>query len=62
VKTISFHRPLQYYFKLFTNEGFLISRLEEWTSHKNSTEGTRQKEENRTRKEFPLFLFIELQK
>ena len=61
-KTISFHRPLQYYFKLFTNESFTVSRLEEWISHKKSIEGPRQKEEDRTRKEIPLFLFIELSK
>lgn len=61
-KTISFHRPLQYYCKLFTNTGFLIGRLEEWISHKVSQAGPRQKEEDRIRKEIPLFMYIELKK
>jgi ubiquinone/menaquinone biosynthesis C-methylase UbiE len=59
-ETVSFHRPLQYYAKLLTNAGFVISRLEEWISHKKSEPGPRQMEENRTRKEIPLFLFLEI--
>ena len=58
--TISFHRPLQYYFKLFHNTGFVVTRLEEWISHKESDPGPRQKEENRIRKEIPMFLSLEL--
>jgi len=61
-QTISFHRSLQYYFKIFTNSGFAATRLEEWISHKKSESGPRQKEEDRMRKEIPLFLFIELTK
>ena len=60
--TVSFHRPLQYYFKLFHNTGFAVERLEEWTSHRKSEPGTRSKEEDRMRKEIPLFLAIELKK
>jgi len=60
--TVSFHRPLQYYTKLANKEGFVITRLEEWISHKTSSPGERQKEENRIRKEIPLFLFLELRK
>ncbi|MDI9355280.1 MAG: hypothetical protein QM532_03870 [Cyanobium sp. MAG06] len=29
IYTYSFHRPLQYYFKLFTNSNLVVSRLEE---------------------------------
>lgn len=58
--TTSFHRPLQFYFKQFGNAGFAATRLEEWTSHKESEEGPRKKEENRMRKEIPLFLAVEL--
>jgi ubiquinone/menaquinone biosynthesis C-methylase UbiE len=61
-ETISFHRSLQYYFKLLTNSGFAVSRLEEWISHKKSQAGPRQKEEDRMRKEIPLFLFLEAKK
>jgi len=60
--TLSFHRPLQYYSKLFASAGFAIARLEEWVSHKQSGAGPRQKEEDRMRSEIPLFLFIELRK
>ena len=57
--TISFHRPLQVYFKALTKAGFLVSRLEEWVSHKESKAGPRSSEEDRIRKEIPLFLMIE---
>ncbi len=59
-KTISFHRPLQYYIKLAHNAGFTLSRLEEWISHKESQKGPRQAEEDRIRKEIPLFMMLEL--
>jgi len=59
VKTISFHRPLQVYVKNLANAGFVITRLEEWTSHKQSEEGPRKKAEDKSRKEFPLFLALE---
>ncbi len=58
--TVSFHRPLQYYVKLARAAGFSITRLEEWISHKSSEKGPRQKEEDRLRKEIPLFMMIEL--
>ena len=60
--TVSFHRPLQYYSKLFSATGFVITRLEEWISHKRSQVGPRQKEEDRMRSEIPLFLFVEIKK
>jgi len=56
--TTSFHRPLQYYFKLFSNENLVISRLEEWISHKTSQPGPRKAAEDKARKEFPLFLCL----
>ncbi len=58
--TVSFHRPLQVYFKVLANNGFAVSRLEEWISHKESGKGPRKVEEDRTRKEFPLFLCMEV--
>lgn len=57
--TISFHRPLQAYFKSLNKAGFLIGRFEEWISHKESNPGPRAKEENRIRKEIPIFAIIE---
>jgi ubiquinone/menaquinone biosynthesis C-methylase UbiE len=58
-KTISFHRPLQFYGKALSAAGLAITRLEEWISHKKSEAGPRQKEEDRMRKEIPLFMMIE---
>jgi len=57
--TVSFHRPLQLYVKLLSKAGFAITRLEEWESHKESGKGTRQKSENKARKEIPLFMCLE---
>ncbi len=60
--TTSFHRPLQYYFKLLNNNTFAVTRLEEWISHKTTPHGTRAAAENHSRREFPLFLFLEATK
>ena len=57
--TWSFHRPLQFYFKMLNKYGFCVSRLEEWNSFKKSEPGPRADAENIARKEIPLFLFIE---
>lgn len=62
VTTISFHRPLQFYFKAFNKAGFAVSRIEEWISHKASEKGPRQVAEDRARKEIPLFMALELVK
>ncbi|MEX0931168.1 MAG: class I SAM-dependent methyltransferase [Candidatus Paceibacterota bacterium] len=56
--TVSFHRPLQVYVKALLKEGFLISGIEEWISHKKSEKGPRQKAEDVARKEIPLFMAI----
>ena len=58
--TSSFHRPLQLYFKSFAKHGFVVNRLEEWISHKESEPGSRKFAEDRARKEFPLFLYLGL--
>lgn len=57
-KTISFHRPLQFYFKALYKNGLFVSRLEEWTSHKISEAGPKKEPEDLARREFPLFLFL----
>jgi ubiquinone/menaquinone biosynthesis C-methylase UbiE len=62
IKTISFHRPLQYYVKLLSKNGLAITRLEEWISHKTSQSGPRQKAEDTARKEIPIFMCIEVRK
>jgi ubiquinone/menaquinone biosynthesis C-methylase UbiE len=55
-KTLSFHRPLQFYFKALIKAGFTITGFEEWNSHRQSEPGPRAKAENIARKEIPLFL------
>jgi ubiquinone/menaquinone biosynthesis C-methylase UbiE len=57
--TVSFHRPLQSYFKTMTKAGLSIIRLEEWISHKKSQPGPRADEEDRMRKEIPMFMCVE---
>lgn len=60
--TYSFHRPLQVYFKAFAKNNLAVSRLEEWVSGKTSDKGARKKAEDQARKEFPLFMCLELRK
>ncbi len=60
IKTISFHRSLQDYMKVFSKNGFAITRLEEWISHKQSRTGHRQLAEDKARKEIPMFMCIEV--
>lgn len=62
IKTISFHRSLQDYVKLFSKNGFAITRLEEWISHKQSQSGPRQLAEDKARKEIPMFMCLEIKK
>lgn len=57
--TISFHRPLQTYINTLAKHDFVVTRMEEWISHKQSMKGPRQAAENHSRKEIPLFLMIE---
>ncbi len=57
--TVSFHRPLQYFFKTLANSGFVVARLEEWISHKESENGPRKTAEDQARKEIPIFMMIE---
>lgn len=57
--TVSFHRPLQLYFKTLHKAGFSVGRLEEWNSHRRSEPGPRAQMEDRARKEIPLFLCLE---
>ena len=60
--TVSFHRPLQTYSKAFNKNGLAITKIEEWISHKKSEMGKRALAEDRARKEFPMFMCLELKK
>lgn len=57
--TLSFHRPLQVYFKFLRKSGLLVRSVEEWISHKVSEPGVRAAAENKIRKEIPMFLYLE---
>jgi 23S rRNA-/tRNA-specific pseudouridylate synthase/SAM-dependent methyltransferase len=56
--TWTFHRPLQAYIQAMAAAGLLIERLEEWPSLRASSSGPRAAEENRARREIPLFIGV----
>jgi ubiquinone/menaquinone biosynthesis C-methylase UbiE len=60
--TVSFHRPLQTYVKALSKNGLVITRLEEWESHRESQSGPRKAAEDKARKEIPLFIAVEATK
>jgi ubiquinone/menaquinone biosynthesis C-methylase UbiE len=60
--TVTFHRPLQFYFKQIGKAGFGVTNMEEWSSNRLSQPGPRAEAENRARKEIPLFMCIEAEK
>lgn len=55
--TWSFHHPLATYSEWLFNNGFHISKIEEWCSDKVS-DGKNATMENRSRDEFPMFMAI----
>lgn len=56
IRTWTFHRPLQTYVRALREAGFVIEGLEEWPSLRISQPGPRAAEENRIRREIPMFL------
>ncbi|MFG0242383.1 MAG: pseudouridine synthase [Phycisphaerales bacterium JB054] len=56
VVTRTYHRPLETYVRALAAQGMLVDRLEEWASPRQSEPGPRAEEENRARREIPLFL------
>jgi 23S rRNA-/tRNA-specific pseudouridylate synthase/SAM-dependent methyltransferase len=56
VETFTFHRPLRDYFAALAGAGFVVEALEEWASQRRSEPGPRAEEENRARREIPMFL------
>ncbi len=58
ITTTTFVRPLQSYMQALAAAGLMIDAIEEWTSPRESEPGPRAAEENRARKEFPMFLTI----
>jgi hypothetical protein len=62
VSTKTYHRSLQWYSKALRNAGFGIAGIEEWISHKKSQPGPKQAIEDAARKEFPMFMALEIRK
>lgn len=57
VTTWTFHRPLQAYVRALGEAGFVVEAIEEWPSLRATTgSSARAAEENRARREIPLFL------
>ena len=56
--TWTFHRPLADYFTALNERGFAVTRLEEWSSHRQSKPGSASRMENRARDEIPMFLAL----
>ncbi|KKR34234.1 MAG: hypothetical protein UT63_C0004G0021 [Candidatus Gottesmanbacteria bacterium GW2011_GWC2_39_8] len=59
--TWSFHFPLSSYSQWLYESGFIIEKIEEWSSGKSSV-GRAAKMENRSRNEIPLFMAILVRK
>ena len=60
--TISFHRPLQYWFKLFAKNNLCVLGMEEWISHIPQDQGPKTQSLENARKEFPMFMYLQLKK
>lgn len=58
ITTWTFHRPIQTYARVLHETGFAIELIEEWPSARSSSPGPRAAEENRARREIPLFLAV----
>ncbi len=58
ISTLTWHRPLQTYVAAFAKAGLLIDAMEEWASLRQSEAGPRSREEDRIRREIPMFLAI----
>ena len=58
VVTTTYHRPLTSYFQAARASGFVVDALEEWSSLRQSSPGPRADEENRARREIPMFLAL----
>ncbi len=58
VVTVTHHRPMQAYLNALGHAGFAVDAMEEWPSVRTSQPGPRAAEENRARREIPMFLAL----
>jgi len=56
ITTTTFNRPISEYMTAAAKAGLFINGFEEWISPRESQPGPRADEENRARREFPMFL------
>lgn len=56
--TATYHRPIHAYVAALAKAGLLVDAMEEWASVRESEPGPRASEENRARREIPMFLAI----
>ena len=58
-ETISFHRPLEWYFNIFAKNNLVVENMEEWISHRKSDQGPKKTPSLEiSRKEIPLFMCL----
>ena len=57
-RTLSFHRPLSTYLNAFAEAGLAVVGCDELCSHRRGTKGPRYGAEDRSAKEFPVFLVL----
>lgn len=62
IQTVSFHRPLQFYFKIWHKHNLVVSKMEEWISNRIGPKGRKFTASERARKEIPLFMCLEVKK
>ncbi len=58
ITTVTYHRPIEHYVRACAGAGLLVSAIEEWASQRASEPGPRAAEENRARREIPMFIAI----
>lgn len=56
VTTLTYHRPISAYVRALAEAGLFVDAMEEWPSLRVSQPGGRADEENRARREIPMFL------
>ncbi|RMH11648.1 MAG: methyltransferase domain-containing protein [Planctomycetota bacterium] len=58
ITTTTYVRPIEHYVSAMTRAGLVIDALEEWASPRRSEPGPRAREEDRARREIPMFLAL----
>lgn len=62
ITTWTFNRPIQAYVRAIAEAGMMVDAVEEWSSARRSAPGPRADEENRARREIPMFLAVRARK